>query len=274
MTLRYISNVTSSWTSAGTTYTGIGLNVTATSYAAGSRPLNISVNGISVFSVDTTGLITSNTTLYSAQTANAAFAFANNLSVSSGDPRYAFAAANASYITANAGYTTANAAYSQANTASTAGKVDFFAKNSAPTGWLKANGAAVSRVTYADLFTAIGTTFGAGNGSTTFNLPDLRGYFIRGWVDDGTVDSGRSFGSTQTDAFQGHKHTASNNLAYQLGADGVIDGVSNVVANDASYASMQSLMSATPVTDGTNGTPRTATETRPVNVALLACIKY
>jgi len=42
-------------------------------------------------------------------------------------------------------------------------------------GWLECNGTAVSRVTYATLFGYIGTTFGAGNGSTTFNLPDLRG---------------------------------------------------------------------------------------------------
>lgn len=45
----------------------------------------------------------------------------------------------------------------------------------APSGWLLANGDAVSRTTYSSLFSAIGTTYGTGNGSTTFNLPDLRG---------------------------------------------------------------------------------------------------
>jgi hypothetical protein len=64
------------------------------------------------------------------------------------------------------------------------GSVIWYAANAAPTGYLEADGAAVSRTTYAALFTAIGTTFGAGDGSTTFNLPDLRGEFIRGW-DDG-----------------------------------------------------------------------------------------
>jgi microcystin-dependent protein len=49
------------------------------------------------------------------------------------------------------------------------------AANTAPTGWLLCNGSAVSRTTYADLFTAIGTTYGVGDGSTTFNIPDLRG---------------------------------------------------------------------------------------------------
>jgi microcystin-dependent protein len=50
-----------------------------------------------------------------------------------------------------------------------------FGGSSIPSGWLECNGAAVSRTTYADLFTVIGTTYGTGDGSTTFNLPDLRG---------------------------------------------------------------------------------------------------
>jgi hypothetical protein len=70
------------------------------------------------------------------------------------------------------------------------GQVSTFAMSSAPTGWLKANGAAVSRTTYVDLFTAIGTTFGVGDGSTTFNLPDLRGRFTRNWADDGSNIAG------------------------------------------------------------------------------------
>ena len=50
-----------------------------------------------------------------------------------------------------------------------------FAGSTAPTGWLLSDGSAVSRTTYSALFTAIGTTYGTGDGSTTFNLPDLRG---------------------------------------------------------------------------------------------------
>jgi microcystin-dependent protein len=56
-----------------------------------------------------------------------------------------------------------------------AGTLQATARSSAVTGWLLCDGAAVSRTTYADLFTAIGDTYGAGNGTTTFNLPDLRG---------------------------------------------------------------------------------------------------
>ena len=52
-----------------------------------------------------------------------------------------------------------------------------FAGATAPTGWLLCNGAAISRTTYARLFAVIGTTYGAGDGSTTFNLPDFRDRF-------------------------------------------------------------------------------------------------
>jgi microcystin-dependent protein len=55
-----------------------------------------------------------------------------------------------------------------------------FAGSSAPSGWLLCDGSAVSRTTYAALFAVIGTIYGAGNGSTTFNLPDLRGRVVAG----------------------------------------------------------------------------------------------
>lgn len=55
-----------------------------------------------------------------------------------------------------------------------------FAGTTAPTGWLICDGTAVSRTTYANLFAATGTTFGVGNGTTTFNLPDLRGRSVLG----------------------------------------------------------------------------------------------
>ncbi len=67
-----------------------------------------------------------------------------------------------------------------------------------PSGWLECDGAAVSRTTYASLFAAIGTTFGVGDGSTTFNLPDLRGEFIRGLDNGRGVDAARALGSAQT----------------------------------------------------------------------------
>lgn len=79
-------------------------------------------------------------------------------------------------------------------------------QSSAPTGWLKCNGAAISRTLYARLFGIIGTTYGAGDGSTTFNLPDFRGEFIRGLDDGRGVDSSRTLGSAQPDDFKSHSH--------------------------------------------------------------------
>lgn len=133
------------------------------------------------------------------------------------------------------------------------GTVIWTAKNSAPTGFLKCNGAAVSRTTYAALYAAIGTTFGVGNGSTTFNLPDLRGEFIRGWDDSRGVDSGRAFGSAQADELESHTHTVYANAGSFSGAIGVSGGILSTATNS-----------------GATG----GAETRPRNVALLACIKY
>jgi microcystin-dependent protein len=144
------------------------------------------------------------------------------------------------------------------------GQVCFFAMQTAPLGFLACSGQAVSRTTYSALFAAIGTVYGAGDGSTTFNLPDLRGEFVRGWDNGRGVDSGRVFGSAQADAFQGHGH----NLATQPNGPGGGTGTyaAGVTNNTTSIGA--------PVVNGAFGTPRTATETRPTNVALLACIKF
>ena len=134
------------------------------------------------------------------------------------------------------------------------GAVAHFAMSSAPDGWLKANGAAISRTTYAALFTAIGTVFGVGDGSTTFNLPDLRGEFLR-CLDDGRgVDIGRALGSAQADEIESHSHSLQSGDGYTG---------SNEVYERALTAGA---VTQTGLTGGA--------ETRPRNVALLACIKY
>ena len=79
-----------------------------------------------------------------------------------------------------------------------------------PAGYLECNGAAVSRTTYSALFALIGEYYGAGNGSTTFNLPDLRGEFIRGFDNGRGVDSGRSLGTLQTADNNSHSHGYTN----------------------------------------------------------------
>lgn len=161
------------------------------------------------------------------------------------------------------------------NAGNIVGQVCFFAMTTAPTGFLECDGSTISRTTYADLFAAIGTTYGSGDGSTTFKLPDLRGEFIRGWDDGRGVDSGRIFGSTQDDAFQGHSHeiheTNTNIRAWMGGGGGV--GSGNVRAGTGTPTTPFA-DATTIITNGTDGTPRTASETRPRNVALLACIKF
>jgi microcystin-dependent protein len=90
-----------------------------------------------------------------------------------------------------------------------AGAIQLFAMNVIPSGWLECNGAAISRATYAQLFNTIGTTYGAGDGSITFNIPDMRGQFARGWDNGRGVDPGRALGSLQGSANQAHNHTVS-----------------------------------------------------------------
>lgn len=226
-----------------------------------------------------------------------------------------------------------------------AGEICYFARNTPPSGFLKANGAAVSRSTYSSLFaalvksstvsitiaspgvvtwnshglsandpvkftttgalptgltagttyyvvgaslttntfqvsataggtaintsgsqsgthTAINAPFGDGDGSTTFTLPDLRGEFLRGWDDSRAVDANRAFGASQTDQIQGHEHT-------QIWSSGT-----NGTTTSGSGRNPSSGPTSGIVTNGTNGTPRTGAETRPRNVAMLACIKY
>lgn len=148
-----------------------------------------------------------------------------------------------------------------------AGTVIQHAASSAPFGYLKANGAAVSRTTYAALFAAIGTTFGVGDGATTFNVPDLRGEFMRGWDDSRGVDSGRVFGSSQVHAVMDHSHKSAYSLdgtSLPYGG-GLFDVMSESGAVDATAIS--GLISSTYAANA-------AGETRPRNIAMLSCIKY
>lgn len=77
------------------------------------------------------------------------------------------------------------------------GSVSAFAGSSVPSGYLVCQGQAVSRTTYSSLFSVIGSTYGSGDGSTTFNLPDLRAEFIRGLDAGRGVDTARALGSSQ-----------------------------------------------------------------------------
>lgn len=152
------------------------------------------------------------------------------------------------------------------------GTVAYLSMSTAPSGWLKANGAAVSRTAYASLFSAIGTSYGAGDGSTTFNIPDLRGYFPRGLDDGRGVDLGRTIGSSQTDQLQGFAVRPENGWSNYWASGGSAGGM---WPGTGGWGSLDvSPVVPAVVSDGTNGSPRMGGETRPKNIALLACIKY
>ncbi|OFJ42671.1 phage tail protein [Pseudomonas koreensis] len=88
------------------------------------------------------------------------------------------------------------------------GMVAAFDMHNAPKGWLKRNGANVSRHTYSDLFAVLGTRHGAGNGRTTFNIGDSRGLFIRALDDGAGRDPNRGLGTFQQTQNLSHSHTA------------------------------------------------------------------
>lgn len=137
------------------------------------------------------------------------------------------------------------------------GDIVHSARTTAPVGYLIANGAAISRATYGNLFAALGTAYGAGDGATTFNLPDLRGEFIRGADQGRGVDAGRTVGSVQADELRAHSHTV---RTYQ-GPTGM--GVANTGASAPG-----------PYDVAGGALPTGGAETRPRNVALLPLIKY
>lgn len=131
------------------------------------------------------------------------------------------------------------------------GFISFYCNSVAPKGWLVCDGRAVSREIYADLHKVIGEQFGAGDGITTFNLPDLRGQFIRGWnsENDG-IDANREFATTQNAT----RFTASRSGSRYV--EGGEDESYTYYSNDGS-----SWSSAT-----------TSIGVRPNNIALLPCI--
>jgi len=159
-----------------------------------------------------------------------------------------------------------------ANSGNPAGTVITFAGSTCPSGYLTANGSAISRTGYASLFSALGTTYGTGDGSTTFNLPDMRGYFVRGYDNGAGVDSGRSFATKQDDAFQGHNHPIVFDLGEIFnGSSGAGTAVQLSMGNGIAYGTINP--SPRYYYDGVHGSPRAESETRPKNIAMLYCVK-
>lgn len=140
------------------------------------------------------------------------------------------------------------------------GDLKMVAHNNVPSsGWLKCNGAVLSRASYELLFSAIGTIHNTGGEtSLQFRLPDYRGEFVRGFDDRRGVDVGRTFGSSQADSIKAHTHSMPTPLNFPLAHDSSSEddtGVSKTI-NGA-------------VTGSTGGS-----ETRPRNKTVNYWIKY
>ena len=169
-----------------------------------------------------------------------------------------------------------------------AGTVAYFPMSSAPTGWLKCNGSTISRSSYPDLFAAIGTAYGAGNGSTTFRIPDYRGEFIRSWDDSRGIDFtttsqiSRALNSYQKGSVNAWNQPATEGYYGYMAAGGTNDIregqdiLGYDYAHDSYSGSQTGHDSAGPVNSSNwwQASGWGAGTTRPRNFALLACIKY
>lgn len=150
----------------------------------------------------------------------------------------------------------------------------------APPNALAREGGNVSRTTYAALFAILGERFGAGDGSTTFGLPETRGEFLRGWDNGRGVDAGRALGALQNatrirvliDTFGGVYPTGT----YAVGAwnadgpliDSPVEGTRTTTRLDNTkfYASAAA--------EHNGGGDNTAFATRPRNISQMFCIKF
>ena len=161
------------------------------------------------------------------------------------------------------------------------GTVVQYAGVTSPNGWELCDGSAISRTTYSALFGVLSTTYGVGDGSTTFNLPDTRGIFVKGagtsanhTTSNGTAYSG-TLGGYENDMAQQHNH-----FSVALINDGVLEhptmtgsiwGLHGITRNDQYYFTDENYYgSGRMSTDygNVNGEPRTGNRTQPANITL------
>jgi len=156
------------------------------------------------------------------------------------------------------------------------GAVFCLAVATVPSGYLECNGASVSRSTYAALFAIVGTAYGSASG-TTFNLPDLRGEFVRGFDNGRGVDSGRSVASSQSGQNESHTHAATvtdpgHNHAFSAAKS--IGGYTDNGGEPDERSTTQDLTTGSKVTGVTVSNAATGgNETRPRNIAMMYVIK-
>jgi microcystin-dependent protein len=155
------------------------------------------------------------------------------------------------------------------------GLISAFGGTVAPDGWLMCDGAEKSRTVYADLYAVIDISFGAGNGSTTFNLPDLRGAApagagtSAGYAQNETI----ALATKYNDQVQGHRHVMPQ-------GNGTAGSAAPPYTSHAPFIPYSNLhndygwRTRDPYTDGTNGAPRNGNVTRGKRVGVNFIIKH
>lgn len=271
------TSATASASTASTAATSAASSASAASTSATSAASSASAASTSASGASTSATTASTAATNAGNSATAAATSATNAGNSA--TAAAGSATSASGSATAAGTSATNAAASAASAAASAasvvgvpvGATMYFPANVAPTGFVKKNGALLSRTTYAALYAyavASGNMaandgawtngqFSPGDGSTTFRIPDGRGEFVRGWDDSRGIDSGRAIGSSQSSANLAHTHA--QNYGSNFGTSGGSPiGASGSVAGASGYDT------------GSSG----GSEARPRNIAELACIKY
>lgn len=215
----------------------------------------------SIFSVNDDRNFTVKTNATTRLTVNSSTATSTVPVVLPADPTTALQAATKQYVDA----------------AGPSGAIMAFAGTTAPSGWLKCEGQAISRTTYATLYAAIGTAWGVGDGSTTFNVPDLRGMFVRGTGTNATGSSsgavGPSVGTYAADTYLNHSHAVTD-PGHTHGNSGGSFTVSSGVAQGVLQTGTGGSVTASNTTGLTVNTSTTGgTETKPKNYGVLYIIK-
>ncbi|XLQ20013.1 MAG: tail fiber protein [Candidatus Moraniibacteriota bacterium] len=184
--------------------------------------------------------------------------------------RVVFTAAGAGDVVAGVAITKKDIGSHGTTDSLSAGTVNAYATEVCPPGWLEADGAEASRTAYPDLYAVLGDMYGDGDGSSTFNVPDYRGRFLRGWDhgagldpdaasrgDRGDGTTGDAVGTTQDDEFASHDHD------FQLhDAENDAAGTTTGYKKEGVYN-----WKPTMTTQATGGS-----ETRPTNVNVLYCV--
>jgi microcystin-dependent protein len=118
------------------------------------------------------------------------------------------------------------------------GTLTAFAGATAPSGWLMCDGSAISRSTYSDLFTVVGTTYGAGDGSTTFNLPDLRGRVPVGYASGGktevaTLGNNEGLAENLRNVSHHHTYTTVTHISGNIGSGTPVTEYGSTTSGDS-----------------------------------------